>query len=187
MLASFSYTDFHACSSAIVLILLDSILHPREGLAESVSSGIETLEILAARNEYAQRGVTLVKRFCAKLGKVAPELAVPHVGRTSGPQAAEDRANGFGSATWPGAQILTQVQTQAAIPPELSTTDMTNFGAPHEDLTDIESSLIGRQYDEADFAALQAIMSTDSDLWDVDQTPQDLYFFGFGGVGPSLY
>ncbi|RMZ85216.1 hypothetical protein DV738_g460, partial [Chaetothyriales sp. CBS 135597] len=112
MLASFSYTDFHASSAAVVILLLDSILHPRPGIADTVGSGIDTLEMIAAGNEYAQR---------------------------------ED------------------------LP-----TDDTDPGS------------VDCHYDAADFAALEAIINTDSDLWDDDQTSQDLYFFGFGGVGPSI-
>ncbi|RMD41179.1 hypothetical protein DV735_g3944, partial [Chaetothyriales sp. CBS 134920] len=113
MLASFSYTDFHASSAAVVIILLDSILHPRPGIADTVGAGIDTLEMLATGNEYAQR-----------------EEDMP----------ADD--------TDPGS--------------------------------------VDCHYDAADFAALEAIINTDSDLWDDDQTSQDLYFFGFGGVGPSI-
>ena len=178
MLASFSYTDFHACSSAVVLMLLDSILNPRLGFAATVGEGIETLEILAMGNEYAQRGVALVKRFCKMLSKIAPELW------------GSEYILSENQVSVPNTKLTTSVSESYAegMTPRSSTVGMngSSYCGASGDATENNVAHFGHHFEVADFAALDAIMGTDSELWDADQLPQDLYFFGFDGVGPGL-
>lgn len=170
MLASFSYTDYHACSSAVVLLLVDSILHPRLGIADVVGGGIETLDILAAGNEYAQQGVTLVKRFCNMLSKIPPELSTFSLHREPEPRVQTAARSG----PRPGVKAISPESTL------VEATSVTPSGSVRDTIH------LDRPYEAADFAALDAIMSTDSDLWSDDQSLQDLYFFGFADVGPSF-
>ncbi|KIV93767.1 hypothetical protein PV10_04958 [Exophiala mesophila] len=180
-LAAFSYSDFHACSSAVVLILVDSLLHPRLGVADAVGVGIETLEMLAFGNEYAQRGVTLVKRFCKMVGEVTP-------GRVGTDTDAPGRqtSDRLVKRTASAASLSTE---DTSLGPGLPIVDVANSEQSAWSVNDVSyagSSCINHSYEEADFAALEAIMGPGSDLWTDDQNVEDLCFFGFSGVGPGI-
>lgn len=173
MLASFSYTDFHACSSAVVLLLVDSILHPRLRIADIVGRGIETLDMLAAGNEYAQQGVTLVKRFCNMLSKFSPGSSVSSISwRTQPSMQTEEWAH-----PRPGGQRASHESFLADTVSSVSHSSVQS--TTMSDALDLD-----RSFEAADFAALDAIVGTESDLWNDDQMSQDLYFFGFADVGP---
>ncbi|KAH6957750.1 fungal-specific transcription factor domain-containing protein [Ilyonectria sp. MPI-CAGE-AT-0026] len=62
-LAMFSHTDFHACSCAIVIILLDSILHPSNKAFSKVTIGIKALRFMAVNNANARNGLSHIEIF----------------------------------------------------------------------------------------------------------------------------
>lgn len=49
-LAQFAHTDFHTCSSATIIILLDSIVHPSSTAVNQVATGMEALQFMASDN-----------------------------------------------------------------------------------------------------------------------------------------
>lgn len=183
MLASFSHTDFHACSSAIVVVLLDAILHPRPGVTDTIVAGVDTLEMLAKSNDYAQRGFNLVRRFCTTLSSVMPELAALEA------KLSRDRAQyALHDTTCPE---TTDAWSQQPVMFTSNFDDMMSWPCIDQSTnhhSDARSSYPDHHhtYETADFEALESIMAAESDLWNIDQTEQDLYFFGLGGVGSGF-
>ncbi|KAL2844122.1 fungal-specific transcription factor domain-containing protein [Aspergillus pseudoustus] len=62
-LSHFSFTDFHSCVLATIILLLGSILHPSTAILHQVQAAIDTLRFMATGNENAQAGVHLVDSF----------------------------------------------------------------------------------------------------------------------------
>lgn len=183
MLASFSYTDFHACSSAAVLMLLDSALHHQSDYAVSlIKFGIETMEFLASGNNYACKGVRLVKRFCNMLGKVTS-------GNTLLPQPSASpvrRSRRIDRAMEAPASENVQYSSQTTGFQETSVqTDTSEFQYGNLDFSDGAFSvtpgswIMDRDYEVADFVALESIMKMHPDIWDDSQLSPDLSFEGF--------
>lgn len=65
-LAPFVHTDFHSCSSAIMIILLDSIIKPNKGTFSKVAMGMECMQFMALWNPVAKKRLFYVQKvLCA--------------------------------------------------------------------------------------------------------------------------
>ncbi|KAL3460878.1 hypothetical protein BJX64DRAFT_289816 [Aspergillus heterothallicus] len=62
-LSHFSFTDFHSCVLATIILLLGSILHPSTAILHQVQAAMNTLRFMGSGNENAQTGVHLVESF----------------------------------------------------------------------------------------------------------------------------
>lgn len=181
MLASFSHTDFNACSSAVVLMLLDSALHHRSDYSSTlIQYGIETMEILASGNDYARKGVRLVKRFHKMLGKLAPDkVALPQRAADSIPQ---HRRSSLARRTGPLDYVEHASQSSDLEALQVDDFDFQYVGIDFSDGTSgltPDSWTMDRDYEVADFVALEAIAKMHPDIWVDDQLPPDLTFEHF--------
>lgn len=64
-LAKFSFTDFHSCSSAVIVLLLNAVLHPRDPWSSPVARGIDCLRFMAGGSKLARDALYLVERLQA--------------------------------------------------------------------------------------------------------------------------
>ncbi|KAK4942998.1 hypothetical protein LTR10_017383 [Elasticomyces elasticus] len=62
-LAKFSYTDFHSCSSAIIILLLNDVLHPQNSYSSLIENGIDALRFMAGGSQLAKDALHLVERL----------------------------------------------------------------------------------------------------------------------------
>ncbi|KAE8360466.1 fungal-specific transcription factor domain-containing protein [Aspergillus caelatus] len=74
-LARFSHTDFHCCSSATIIILLESILHPRLKSYSRVSTAMEALHFMARGSEFARNALKHVDNFQAVVNKALAAMS----------------------------------------------------------------------------------------------------------------
>ncbi|KAE8332759.1 fungal-specific transcription factor domain-containing protein [Aspergillus sergii] len=77
-LARFSHTDFHCCSSATIIILLESILHPRLTSYSRVSTAMDSLHFMACGSDFARNTLKHVDNFQAVVNKAL--AAISHKG-----------------------------------------------------------------------------------------------------------
>lgn len=63
LLARFSFTDFHTCSSAVIVLLLNALLHTPCHQLLPVTRGIEALRFMANGSMLAMNGLRLVERL----------------------------------------------------------------------------------------------------------------------------
>ncbi len=68
-LAKFSYTDFHSCTSAIIVLLLNEVLHARNLYSPSIDHGIDALRFMASGGQLAKDALHLVERLHASIHK----------------------------------------------------------------------------------------------------------------------
>lgn len=69
-LAKFSYTDFHSCSSAIIVLLLNEVLRASRDLhSSSIEHGINALRFMASGGQLAKDALHLVERLRTSVGK----------------------------------------------------------------------------------------------------------------------
>ncbi|KAJ9643659.1 hypothetical protein H2204_001804 [Knufia peltigerae] len=68
-LAKFSWTDFHSCSSAIIVILLNEVLRTRDLSSSTIDHGIDALRFMASGSRLARDGLHLVERLRASVRK----------------------------------------------------------------------------------------------------------------------
>ncbi|GIJ81661.1 hypothetical protein Asppvi_000160 [Aspergillus pseudoviridinutans] len=69
LLSRFSHTDFHSCSSATMIILLESILHPRLTSHTRVSRAMDALHFMACGSDFARSILKHVDMFQAAVNK----------------------------------------------------------------------------------------------------------------------
>lgn len=62
-LGLFSYTDFHTCSSATIIVLLDSILNPRLSSFPKVRTAMGALQYMATGSDLARNSLKYVENF----------------------------------------------------------------------------------------------------------------------------
>lgn len=74
-LARFSYTDFHCCSSATIIILLESILHPRLRSYSRVSTAMDALHFMARGSDFARNALKHVDSFQAVVNKALAAMS----------------------------------------------------------------------------------------------------------------
>ena len=68
-LAKFSYTDFHSCSSAIIVLLLNEVFHARDTSSSSIDHGMDALRFMASGGQLAKDALHLVERLRASIRK----------------------------------------------------------------------------------------------------------------------
>ncbi|CEL03590.1 hypothetical protein ASPCAL04742 [Aspergillus calidoustus] len=73
-LSHFSFTDFHSCVFAIIVLLLGSILRPCAAIMHQVQAAMDTLRFMSAGNENAKGGVHLVESFLAIVNRSLSSL-----------------------------------------------------------------------------------------------------------------
>lgn len=68
-LAKFSYTDFHSCSSAVIVLLLNEVSYTRNVSSSFINHGIDALRFMASGGQLARDGLHLVERLRASIRK----------------------------------------------------------------------------------------------------------------------
>ncbi|KAM3524045.1 hypothetical protein NHJ13051_004758 [Beauveria bassiana] len=63
LLAKFSFMDLHACSSAVIILLLNVLLHPDNHQLLAVSHGIDALRFMAGGSMLATKALRLAERL----------------------------------------------------------------------------------------------------------------------------
>lgn len=63
LLGRFSHTDFHACSCATIVILLESILHPRLTFYSKVRTAMDALRLMVSTSDFARDTLKYVHHF----------------------------------------------------------------------------------------------------------------------------
>lgn len=74
-LGLFSYTDFHTCSSATIIVLLDSILKPRLSSFPKVRTAMGALEYMATGSYLARNSLKYVERFQGVVNKALASIS----------------------------------------------------------------------------------------------------------------
>lgn len=74
-LGRFSHTDISSCSSATIIILLESILHPRLTSYSRVSTAIEALNFMACGNDFARNTLKHVDKFQTMVNKALATMS----------------------------------------------------------------------------------------------------------------
>lgn len=62
-LGLFSYTDFHTCSAATIIVLLDSVLNPRLASFPKVRMAMSALQFMATGSDLARNCLKYVENF----------------------------------------------------------------------------------------------------------------------------
>lgn len=86
-LALFSHTDFHTCSSATIIVLLDSILNPRLTSFPKVKTAMDALRYMATGSALAKSSLKYVENF---QGVVNTALASMHCKSRESPRSLEE-------------------------------------------------------------------------------------------------
>lgn len=73
-LGLFSYTDFHTCSSATIIVLLDSILNPRLTSFLKVSTAMNGLRFMATGSDLARNNLKYVEDFQGVVNKALASM-----------------------------------------------------------------------------------------------------------------
>lgn len=73
-LGLFSHTDFRTCSSATIIILLESILNPRLASFSKVRMAMDALGYMATGSDLAQSSLTTVNKFQGVVNKVLSSM-----------------------------------------------------------------------------------------------------------------
>ncbi|KAH8716613.1 putative transporter [Beauveria bassiana] len=63
LLAKFSFMDLHACSSAVIILLLNILLHPDNHQLLAISHGIDALRFMAGGSMLATKALRLAERL----------------------------------------------------------------------------------------------------------------------------
>lgn len=63
LLARFSFTDLHTCSSAVIVLLLNAFLRPADHQLSAVTRGIDALHFMADGSTLAMNALRLVERL----------------------------------------------------------------------------------------------------------------------------
>ncbi|KAM3540196.1 hypothetical protein ARSEF1564_006888 [Beauveria bassiana] len=63
LLAKFSFMDLHACSSAVIILLLNVLLHPHNHQLLAISHGIDALRFMAGGSMLATKALRLAERL----------------------------------------------------------------------------------------------------------------------------
>ena len=74
-LARFSHTDLHCCSSATIIILLESILYPRLKSYSRVSTAMKSLHFIACGSDFARNALKHVDIFQAVVNKALAAMS----------------------------------------------------------------------------------------------------------------
>lgn len=73
-LGLFSHTDFHTCSSATIIVLLDSILNPRLTSFPKVRKAMGALRYMATGSELAKNSLKYVNNFQGVVNKALASI-----------------------------------------------------------------------------------------------------------------
>lgn len=73
-LSRFSHSDFQTCSSAAIIVLLESVLHPRLTSYSKIRTAMDALRYMAAGSDFARRGLEHVTRFHVLINKALATL-----------------------------------------------------------------------------------------------------------------
>lgn len=73
-LAMFSFMDFHCCSSAVIVLLLDSILHPTGESFRRIKIAMLCLQHIAEGCAVAKKGMRLIEEFQGLVERVTGRL-----------------------------------------------------------------------------------------------------------------
>ncbi|CEJ59832.1 hypothetical protein PMG11_08435 [Penicillium brasilianum] len=73
-LGRFSYTDFHTCSSAAVVVLLESILYPRLTSFSKIRMAMDALRYMATGSDYAKNSLKYVNDFQVVVNKALASM-----------------------------------------------------------------------------------------------------------------
>lgn len=73
-LGRFSQTDFHTCSSAAIIVLLDSILRPRLESYSKVSSAMDALRYMTSGSDFAKNNLKYVSNFQVAVNKALASM-----------------------------------------------------------------------------------------------------------------
>ena len=74
-LSLFSYTDFHTCSSATIIVLLDSILNPRLSSFPKVRTAMGALQYMATGSDLARNSLKYVHNFQGVVNKALASIS----------------------------------------------------------------------------------------------------------------
>lgn len=73
-LGRFSHTDFHTCSSAAVVVLLESILYPRLTSYSKVKKAMDALRYMATGSDFAKTTLKYVNDFQVVVNKALASM-----------------------------------------------------------------------------------------------------------------
>jgi hypothetical protein len=73
-LGRFSHTDFHTCSSAAVVVLLESILYPRLTSYSKVRTAMDALRYMATGSDFAKNSLKYVNDFQVVVNKALASM-----------------------------------------------------------------------------------------------------------------
>ncbi|RMD40232.1 hypothetical protein DV735_g4898, partial [Chaetothyriales sp. CBS 134920] len=196
-LSKFSFTDFHSCSSAIIVLLLKAVLQPQEQWLSLIARGIDALRFIASDNKLARDALYLVERLQAGVHKSIRRTARdsrPTPGKHTdsitppAPAPAPPQSPSPPSAP-PQGQVSNQVDNVPTtfLPIQAGTgggsgDGTANYTASNFEmldsglLSDLESSLVGHS-DQAlalfGFDSFSAAVTTDSSRWNWDMAGEE--------------
>ncbi|KAM0554906.1 hypothetical protein ACHAPJ_006642 [Fusarium lateritium] len=158
LLARFSFTDFHTCSAAVIVLLLHCVLrsdHP----SSSISQGIDALRFMAGGSKLAMNALRLIERLQNAIQKsIGVSVSGDIFGRQPSPQV-------------PLGQALPQSRALdlAGDVPYVAPTDNIAYNTSDSTVAPIDLSLF-----------------PDLDPWLQEYSDQYLALFGFDGFGSSF-
>lgn len=159
LLARFSFTDFHSCSSGVIILLLHAFLHPEDDWEPPVTRGIQALHFMAHGSQLANDAHRLAQQL---LFMVKNYIKAPR-GSKAEQQTAIATPNGL-VAPQGGLTTLTMEQT---IHQDTGLTSAT----PHtEPFADLEPSLLAHSEEELalfGFNGFNWIIDLNHSSWDI--------------------
>lgn len=159
LLARFSFTDLHTCSSAVIVLLLNAFLRPADHQLSAITRGIDALHFMADGSTLAMNALRLVERLQQGIYQ-ATGLAntetipsqVPSLVPPLGPHFSHDSTLGVDRDTLSGVPLNDGIGNNAA-----------------SDVTPLDLSLF-----------------TDLEPFFLEHSDQDLNLFGFDGFGSTF-
>ncbi|KAJ5807979.1 transcriptional regulator family: Fungal Specific TF [Penicillium riverlandense] len=178
-LGRFSHTDFHTCSSAAVVVLLESILHPRLTSYSKVRTAMDALRYMATGSDFAKNSLKYVNDFQVVVNKALASM----YRRDHGTSCSMRESNSLGCGESPASRdTFMQSSVQPFDPPD-STSVESHPGADTEDLDpsyhqfdeeapsmalfdDIETALESCSFTELHLLGLDSLYSSQVLNWD---------------------
>lgn len=153
-LAKYSHTDFHSCSSAIIVLLLSEVFHAQKLYSSSIDRGIDALRFMASGGQLAKDALHLVERLRASIRK-------SHGHKAQGQDGSSLEVHPSNPAQVPSSSTQDSAEYTAA---DFATFDPALF-------TDLEPSLL--QYSSQDlslfgFDGFYPSVEADGSLWSWD-------------------
>jgi hypothetical protein len=184
-LAVFSYTDFHSCISATIILLLNSILHSTAPQSPKIVLAMQSLKFMATGSESAKNGVRLIQSFISLAQRVIARLA----SRRNSPAAPSIQLESIGYNTCLGLTSITpaegpvasapapgELQHQAA-PVQIPELQRSSYPCPQQPDAQLPAFQTTLEFD-----ALDPAFSLDFSLSSLDFGIEDLHMFDFASL-----